>query len=30
MSLRNISTSEQMSNNSALPFKNLMLIQVKG
>lgn len=30
VSLRNIATSEQTSNNSAVPFKNLMLIQVKG
>lgn len=30
VSLRNVQTSEQISNNSALPFKNLMLIQVKG
>uniref|UniRef100_A0A674N0N5 Supervillin n=1 Tax=Takifugu rubripes TaxID=31033 RepID=A0A674N0N5_TAKRU len=30
VSLRNVTTSEQTSNNSAVPFKNLMLIQVKG
>lgn len=30
VSLRNVATCEQTSNNSALPFKNLMLIQVKG
>lgn len=30
VSLRNVSSSEQTSNNSALPFKSLMLIQVKG
>lgn len=30
VSLRNVATSEQTSNNSAVPFKNLMLIQVKG
>lgn len=30
VSLRNVHTSEQISNNSALPFKKLMLIQVKG
>ncbi|XP_062336336.1 supervillin a [Osmerus eperlanus] len=28
--LRSVSISEQMSNNSALPYKKLMLIQVKG
>ncbi|XP_035994497.1 supervillin isoform X5 [Fundulus heteroclitus] len=30
VSLRNASVSEQTSNNSAVPYKNLMLIQVKG
>ncbi|KAM4556028.1 supervillin isoform 9-T9 [Fundulus diaphanus] len=30
VSLRNVSVSEQTSNNSAVPYKNLMLIQVKG
>ncbi|XP_032421605.1 supervillin isoform X9 [Xiphophorus hellerii] len=30
VSLRNVNISEQTSNNSAVPFKNLMLIQVKG
>ncbi|MEQ2218080.1 hypothetical protein XENOCAPTIV_029082 [Xenoophorus captivus] len=30
VSLRNVSMSEQTSNNSAVPYKNLMLIQVKG
>lgn len=30
MSLRSVNVSEQMSNNSAVPYKNLMLIQIKG
>lgn len=30
VSLRSTNTSEQVSNNSALPFHKLMLIQVKG
>ncbi|XP_047223097.1 supervillin isoform X3 [Girardinichthys multiradiatus] len=30
VSLRNVNMSEQTSNNSAVPYKNLMLIQVKG
>lgn len=30
VSLRSVNISEQTSNNSAAPFKNLMLIQVKG
>uniref|UniRef100_A0A3Q1ITT2 HP domain-containing protein n=1 Tax=Anabas testudineus TaxID=64144 RepID=A0A3Q1ITT2_ANATE len=30
VSLRNVNMSEQMSNNSAVPFKNLMLMQIKG
>ncbi|XP_067330432.1 supervillin-like isoform X4 [Channa argus] len=30
VSLRSVNVSEQMSNNSAVPFKNLMLMQVKG
>nr|XP_046263206.1 supervillin-like isoform X4 [Scatophagus argus] len=30
VSLRNVSVSEQMSNNSAVPYKNLMLMQIKG
>ncbi|KAJ8272470.1 hypothetical protein GJAV_G00089460 [Gymnothorax javanicus] len=30
VSLRNTSISEQLSNNSAIPFKSLMLLQVKG
>ncbi|XP_038137138.1 supervillin-like isoform X4 [Cyprinodon tularosa] len=30
VSLRNVNISEQTSNNSAVPYKNLMLIQVKG
>lgn len=30
VSLRSVNTSEQMSNNSAVPYKNLMLIQIKG
>ncbi|KAJ8268682.1 hypothetical protein COCON_G00138540 [Conger conger] len=30
VSLRSVSISEQMSNNSALPYKGLMLMQVKG
>ncbi|XP_015830099.1 supervillin isoform X8 [Nothobranchius furzeri] len=30
VSLRSINISEQTSNNSAVPYKNLMLIQVKG
>uniref|UniRef100_A0A8C8HWE2 HP domain-containing protein n=1 Tax=Oncorhynchus tshawytscha TaxID=74940 RepID=A0A8C8HWE2_ONCTS len=30
VSLRSVNISEQMSNNSAVPYKNLMLIQVKG
>lgn len=30
VSLRSVSISEQMSNNSAAPYKKLMLMQVKG
>ncbi|XP_017266435.1 supervillin-like isoform X4 [Kryptolebias marmoratus] len=30
VSLRSVNVSEQTSNNSAVPYKNLMLIQVKG
>ncbi|XP_050925765.1 supervillin isoform X2 [Lates calcarifer] len=30
VSLRSINISEQMSNNSAVPYKNLMLMQIKG
>ncbi|XP_024858358.1 supervillin a isoform X4 [Kryptolebias marmoratus] len=30
ISLRSVSISEQMSNNSAVPYKKLMLLQVKG
>ncbi|XP_075953956.1 supervillin [Anarhichas minor] len=30
VSLRSVNISEQMSNNSAVPYKNLMLMQVKG
>uniref|UniRef100_UPI0037E88F87 supervillin n=1 Tax=Semicossyphus pulcher TaxID=241346 RepID=UPI0037E88F87 len=30
VSLRSVNISEQMSNNSAVPFKNLMLMQIKG
>lgn len=30
VNLRSIASSEQASNNSALPFKNIMLIQIKG
>ncbi|KAM9712865.1 supervillin a isoform 2-T2 [Menidia menidia] len=30
VSLRSVSISEQMSNNSAVPYKQLMLLQVKG
>uniref|UniRef100_A0A3Q1FCE3 Supervillin a n=1 Tax=Acanthochromis polyacanthus TaxID=80966 RepID=A0A3Q1FCE3_9TELE len=30
VSLRSVSISEQMSNNSAVPYKKLMLLQVKG
>nr|XP_057925418.1 supervillin-like isoform X3 [Doryrhamphus excisus] len=30
VSLRSVNISEQMSNNSAVPYKNLMLLQVKG
>uniref|UniRef100_A0A8C1Y8A2 Supervillin a n=1 Tax=Cyprinus carpio TaxID=7962 RepID=A0A8C1Y8A2_CYPCA len=30
VSLRSVNASEQSSNNSAMPYKNLMLIQVKG
>ena len=30
VSLRHVHASQQVSNNSALPFRNLMLIQVKG
>ncbi|XP_070829572.1 supervillin isoform X3 [Chaetodon trifascialis] len=30
VSLRSVNTSEQMSNNSAVPYKNLMLMQIKG
>lgn len=30
VSLRNVSTSEQKSNNSTMPYKDLMLIQIKG
>ncbi|MED6284128.1 hypothetical protein CHARACLAT_016135, partial [Characodon lateralis] len=30
VSLRSVSISEQMSNNSAMPYKKLMLLQVKG
>ncbi|XP_028329238.1 supervillin isoform X3 [Gouania willdenowi] len=30
VSLRSINMSEQMSNNSAVPYKNLMLMQIKG
>lgn len=30
VSLRSVNISEQTSNNSAVPFKNLMLMQIKG
>lgn len=30
VSLRSVNVTEQTSNNSAVPYKNLMLIQVKG
>ena len=30
VSLRNVNTSEQKSNNSTMPYKDLMLIQIKG
>lgn len=30
VSLRSVSVSEQMTNNSATPYKKLMLMQVKG
>ncbi|KAK2822758.1 hypothetical protein Q5P01_022823 [Channa striata] len=30
VSLRSVNVTEQMSNNSAVPYKNLMLMQVKG
>ncbi|XP_019124964.2 supervillin-like isoform X4 [Larimichthys crocea] len=30
VSLRSVNISEQMSNNSAVPYKNLMLMQIKG
>ncbi|KAM3604897.1 uncharacterized protein V6R79_017682 [Siganus canaliculatus] len=30
VSLRNINVSEQMSNNSTVPYKNVMLMQIKG
>lgn len=30
VSLRSVSISEQMSNNSAVPYKNTMLMQIKG
>lgn len=30
VSLRNVSMSEQVTNNSAAPYKKLMLMQVKG
>ncbi|KAG7526290.1 supervillin-like isoform X12 [Solea senegalensis] len=30
VSLRSVNVSEQMSNNSAVPYKNLMLMQIKG
>ncbi|KAJ8396111.1 hypothetical protein AAFF_G00021840 [Aldrovandia affinis] len=30
VNLRSVSISEQMSNNSAVPYKNMMLLQVKG
>lgn len=30
MSLRSVNLSEQVSNNSALPYKSLMLMQIKG
>lgn len=30
VSLRSVNISEQMSNNSAVPYKKLMLLQVKG
>lgn len=30
ISLRSVNISEQMSNNSAVPYKKLMLLQVKG
>lgn len=30
VSLRSVNVSEQSSNNSAMPYKKLMLIQVKG
>ncbi|KAJ8011552.1 hypothetical protein DPEC_G00059420 [Dallia pectoralis] len=30
VSLRSVNISEQMSNNSAVPYKNIMLMQVKG
>lgn len=30
VNLRSVNISEQMSNNSAVPYKKLMLLQVKG
>lgn len=30
VNLRSIASSEQTSNNSAVPYKNIMLIQIKG
>lgn len=30
INLRSVNISEQMSNNSAVPYKKLMLLQVKG
>lgn len=30
VNLRSVNSSEQMSNNSAVPYKKLMLLQVKG
>uniref|UniRef100_I3KCY3 Supervillin n=1 Tax=Oreochromis niloticus TaxID=8128 RepID=I3KCY3_ORENI len=30
VSLRSVNVSEQMSNNSAVPYKNIMLMQIKG
>lgn len=30
VSLRSVNLSEQVSNNSALPYKSLMLMQIKG
>lgn len=30
VSLRSVNISEQMSNNSAVPYKNIMLMQIKG